>query len=148
MSSINENFPYHARVGAVRAHFSLSQTAMAERVGISLRAYQNYERGEREVPVVLVHALYETFRVDPVWLLTGVGPMILVEDRGSGLDQVLLDRVVGAVEKFETDLRKALSVEHKSRLIGLLYEKSQLLTEVAGEKLSPAKMRTLLKLVA
>ncbi|MHB8348688.1 MAG: helix-turn-helix domain-containing protein, partial [Acidiferrobacterales bacterium] len=61
LSSMNETFPYHERVGRVRAHFALSQTVMAQRVGLSLRAYQNYERGEREVPVALVHALYETF---------------------------------------------------------------------------------------
>ena len=132
----------------MRAHFALSQTALAQRLGISLRAYQNYERGEREVPVALVHALYEQFRVDPVWLLTGAGSMMLAEDQHKRLDQTLLDRVVEAVEKFEADLKKPLSVEHKSRLIGLLYEKSQLLNEVTGAKLSPAKLRTLLKLVA
>ena len=148
LSSMNEPFPYHERVGKVRAHFALSQTALAQRLGISLRAYQNYERGEREVPVALVHALYEQFRVDPVWLLTGAGSMMLAEDQHKRLDQTLLDRVVEAVEKFEADLKKPLSVEHKSRLIGLLYEKSQLLNEVTGAKLSPAKLRTLLKLVA
>ncbi len=148
LSSMLETFPYHERVGLVRAHFSLSQTVMAQRVGISLRAYQNYERGEREIPVALVHALYEQFRVDPVWLLTGAGTMMLAEDQRKRLDQTLLDRVVEAVEKFGADLKRPLSVEHKSRLIGLLYEKSQLLAEVAGEKLSKTKMRTLLKLVA
>ena len=148
LSSMNETFPYHERVGLVRAHFALSQTVMAQRLGISLRAYQNYERGEREVPVALVHALYAEFRVDPVWLLTGEGSMMLAEDQRKRLDQTLLDRVVEAVEKFEAGLKKPLSVEHKSRLIGLLYEKSQLLNEVTGEKLSPAKLRTLLKLVA
>ncbi len=145
---MDELFIYHERVGRVRAHFALSQTAIAERLGISLRAYQNYERGEREITVVLVHALYEQFRVDPVWLLTGEGSMMLAEDLRKRLDQTLLDRVVEAVEQFEAGLRKPLSVEHKSRLIGLLYEKSQLLSEVAGETLSKAKLRTLLKLVA
>jgi len=148
LSSMTEAFPYHKRVGLVRAHFALSQTAIAEQLGMSLRAYQNYERGEREVPVALVHALYEQFRVDPVWLLTGEGSMMLAEDLRKRLDQGLLDRVVEAVEKFEAGLKKTLSVEHKSRLIGLLYEKSQLLNEVKGETLSPAKLRTLLKLVA
>ena len=74
--------------------------------------------------------------------------MMLAEDLRKRLDQPLLDRVVEAVEKFEAGLKKPLSVEHKSRLIGLLYEKSQLLSEVAGETLSKAKLRTLLKLVA
>lgn len=148
MSSTIENYQYNERVGKVREHFSLSQTEMAQRVDISLRAYQNYERGEREIPVALVRALYTEFRIDPVWLLTGLGQMILAEDQRKLLDQELLDRVVEAVENFETDLEKALSVEHKSRLIGLLYEKSQLLSEVAGEKLSQTKVRNLLKLVA
>lgn len=70
---------YHARVKYVRVHFSLSQAAMAQHVGMSLRAYQNYERGEREVPVALVHALYSEFKIDPVWLLTGIGPMIFTD---------------------------------------------------------------------
>ena len=148
VSSMNETFPYHARVARVRAHVGLSQTAMAKQVGLSLRAYQNYERGEREIPVALVQALYAEFKVDPVWLLTGAGPMILEVERAQHLDQALLDQVVAAVERFEAGLKKPLSVEHKSRLIGLLYEKSQLLNEVTGQKLSPAKMRSLLKLVA
>ena len=147
-SSTNESIQCHERVGKIRERFPLSQTEMAERVGISLRAYQNYERGEREIPVALVRAFYTEFRVDPVWLLTGSGSMIISEEQGARLDQKLLDRVVDAVEKFEAGLDKALSVEHKSRLIGLLYEKSQLLGEVAGEKPSPEKMRSLLKLVA
>lgn len=148
LSGMSEIFPYHARVARVRAHLGLSQAAMAQRTGLSLRAYQNYERGEREVPVVLVHALYTEFDVDPVWLLTGAGPMILQTERAQHLDQAVLDQVVEAVERFEASVKKTLSVEHKSRLIGLLYEKSRLLSEVSGEKLSPAKMRSLLKLVA
>ncbi len=148
LSSMTERFSYHERVAIVRSHFGLSQTVMAERVGLSLRAYQNYERGEREIPVVLVQALYQAFQIDPVWLLTGEGSMIVAAEARKCLDQPLLDRVVAAVEQFESGLKKRLSVQHKSRLIGLLYEKSQLLTEVAGEALSPAKMRSLLKLVA
>ena len=77
---MNKPYKYHDRVKIVRAYFALSQTEMAKRVGISLRAYQNYERGEREIPIGLIHALYEAFRVDPVWLLTGLGSMILIEN--------------------------------------------------------------------
>ena len=95
-----------------------------------------------------MQALYQAFQIDPVWLLTGEGSMIVAAEARKCLDQPLLDRVVAAVEQFESGLKKRLSVQHKSRLIGLLYEKSQLLTEVAGEALSPAKMRSLLKLVA
>lgn len=148
MSSTNENFIYHDRVGMVRTHFALSQTEMSKRVGISLRAYQNYERGEREIPVGLVRALFEEFKVDPVWLLTGLGSMIQPENQGKHLDQALLDQVVEAVDNFETGLNIKLTLEHKSRLIGLLYAKSQLISEVAGEQMTPTKIHNLLKLVA
>lgn len=79
MVSSGKRIKYHVRVKQVRDHFALSQTAIAQRVGMSLRAYQNYERGEREVPVALIHALYSEFKVDPVWLLTGTGPMIFTD---------------------------------------------------------------------
>jgi len=147
-SSSNEYFIYHERVKNARDYFSLSQAEMADRVRISLRAYQNYERGEREVPLALVHALYEEFKIDPIWLLTGAGSMILADNHRNRLDQKLLDRVVDAVEKFEAGLKKNLTVEHKSRLIGLLYEKAQLLSDVAGDNLSEEKVQSLLKLVA
>ncbi len=68
--------PYHNQVRQVRTRFALSQTDMASRTGISLRAYQNYERGEREVPVALIHGLFTEFGVNPVWFLTGQGDML------------------------------------------------------------------------
>lgn len=144
MSNVSETFHYHDRVAAVRAHFSLTQTKMAKRVGIVLRAYQNYERGEREMPVALVRALYAEFSVDPVWLLTGAGSMILVRGQTIHLDQERLDRVVDVVGKFEAGLEKALPVRNKSRLMGLLYEESALLSAVAGVDISPVKVHKLL----
>ena len=148
MSSTNEYILYSERVAKVRSHLSLSQGEISAQVGISLRAYQNYERGEREVPVALVKALYNKFRVDPIWLLTGFGAMILNENERMYLDQPLLSRVVEAVSKLENELGKALSIDHKSRLIGLLYQKSILLNEVTGEAISDDKVRSILKLVA
>lgn len=76
MSSIStppENVALGERLVAVRATTGLSQAAFAESLGLSLRAYANYERGEREMPVALFRALYEVYGVDPVWLLDGPG---------------------------------------------------------------------------
>jgi transcriptional regulator with XRE-family HTH domain len=48
-----------------------SQFEFADTLGLSARAYANYERGEREMPAALLLRLYELFNVDPVWVLTG-----------------------------------------------------------------------------
>ena len=59
------------RLAYVRAQ--VSQRAHAEALGVPLRTYQNYERGEREPDVRTLLALQERgWRVD--WLLTGEGP--------------------------------------------------------------------------
>lgn len=59
-----------------------SQGYLADALGISVRAYQNYERGERAVTDTLIRACYSTFGIDPVWLLTGEGDMF--RSRGTG----------------------------------------------------------------
>ena len=92
-----ESVTYHSRVSQARARFALSQSDMAERTGISLRAYQNYERGEREIPVVLVHRLFTEFGIDPVWLLTGQGEM-LWEKCHAQVAPEFSDRIVKTIE--------------------------------------------------
>lgn len=145
MSSISDRGDYHERIAQVREYLALSQEKMAERLGASLRAYANYERGERSIPIELVRALYEQFSVDPVWLLTGDGPMILDPDVRYRLQQRVLDRVVAAVDRIENRLEKSLDANRKSRLIGLLYEQSQLLAQVAGASLDDAALTTMLR---
>lgn len=148
MSSNIEDVAYHERISAVRSRLGFSQADMAIKVGLPLRSYQNYERGEREAPIVLVRALYELFDVSPVWLLTGQGVMLETKGQNERLDTGLLQQVIEAVENFAVSLPQPLSIDHKSRLIALLYEKSLLLSEVSGEKLSPTKLQSILKLVA
>jgi transcriptional regulator with XRE-family HTH domain len=92
----------HKRLKIIRKHFSLSQTAMSELTGTSLRAYQNYERGEREFPVDLLRALYESLKVDPVWVMTGAGPMILENKSSGSKESQLLDRVIAAVAEYKS----------------------------------------------
>lgn len=148
MSSTCGNGNLYERLVAVRGHLHLSQSEMAEKIGISLRAYQNYERGEREAPVILVRAFYERFNVSPIWLLTGQGNMLEGNGSNERLDTGLLQQVIEAVENFSANLPRSISIDHKSQLIALLYEKSRLLSEVTGEKLNPTKLQSILKLVA
>lgn len=69
--SVKEGFGDRVRI--VRSMTYCSQQEFAEQLEVSLRAYRNYERGEREMPASLLMTLYTKYRVDPVWVLTGVG---------------------------------------------------------------------------
>ncbi len=51
-------------VGQVQDEFALT-------LELAPRAYGNYERGEREMPSSLLLRIYQLYKVDPVWLLTG-----------------------------------------------------------------------------
>ncbi|WP_244973312.1 helix-turn-helix domain-containing protein [Paraburkholderia rhynchosiae] len=124
----------------MREHLGLSQDKMARQLGLSLRAYANYERGERAIPIELLRGLYERFSVDPVWLLSGDGSMILDRDVRYRLDQKTLDSVLVSVERIEQRLEAPLDAKKKARLIGLLYEQCQLLGESAEQILKDSRI--------
>jgi transcriptional regulator with XRE-family HTH domain len=91
----------------------------AERLGLSPRAYQNYERGERELPSAVLRALLFEFGVDPVWVLVGSGTEHRDGPAASNPD--ILEAVVRAVETHLQRRRKSLAPEKKARLIKVLY---------------------------
>ena len=57
------------RLLRIRQAQKLSQIEFAERLGVSAGAYKNYERGEREIPSLLLLALFKEFGIDPLWVL-------------------------------------------------------------------------------
>ncbi|SHH99057.1 helix-turn-helix domain-containing protein [Marivita hallyeonensis] len=59
------------RLAAVRNMARLSQEEMSQALGISRSAYQNYERGQRDLTAQLLLEVYEKFDVDPLWMLEG-----------------------------------------------------------------------------
>ena len=59
------------RLVAVRQLLGLSQKDFAESIGISLRAAQNYEQGERKAPAEVLLRLARVHGVDPLWVLEG-----------------------------------------------------------------------------
>lgn len=140
MSSTVDPAGYHQRLAHVREYLELSQEKMADRLGTSLRAYANYERGERAIPIDVVRALHEQCAVDPVWLLTGEGAMLLDRDVRYRLDQRTLDAVISTVERIEKRLESPLAEKKKARLIGLLYEQCQLLGSDAEDILNDARI--------
>ena len=52
---------------------------MAKLLGLSLRGYQNYERGEREIPLPALDDAHERVGLNPDWVRDGAGEMF---DRG------------------------------------------------------------------
>lgn len=88
--------------------------------GASPRAYQNYERGEREIPAALLKALYDAFAIDPLWVLTGPGEEPI--DGGIRPNPALVEDVVLAVDQWLQRRRKTLPLAKKAQLISLLYE--------------------------
>lgn len=140
MSSAVDPAEYHQRLAYVREYLELSQEKMAGHLGTSLRAYANYERGERAIPIDVVRALYEQCAIDPVWLLTGEGAMLLDRDVRYRLDQRTLDAVIVTVERIEKRLESPLVTKKKARLVGLLYEQCQLLGSDAEDILNDTRI--------
>lgn len=120
LSNIEFNGEIGKRLLAVRMNAGLAQNAFAERLGVSPRAYQNWERGEREIQAGLLPALYEEFDIDPLWILTGPGEQPVHRDARPNFD--LVEEVVLAVELWLQRRHKMLIPKKKAQLVALLYK--------------------------
>lgn len=112
------------RLAELRERLSLTQDAFAETLGVSRRAYVNYERGEREIPVGLVKALYDTYHVDFMWLLTGVASQDLtpIED---GADVGMIVEVIQELDRQLDEADLVMRPDDKVRVIKALYHWSK-----------------------
>lgn len=86
----------------------MKQVPFAEALEVSQSAYNTYERGQREIPVRLLHLLFTKFNVNPAWMLTGEGSPYVQDD----LD--LFQRVSDSVDEFVR--RENCSVDSEKRL--------------------------------
>ena len=123
MSSIatsNDNAALGRRLVAVRATTGLSQGGFATSLGLSSRAYANYERGEREMPVALFRALYETYGIDPVWLLDGPGDQP-VKAATRTMDFPLVDSIIRWIDAELARTHKKLRPQARLRVLKAAY---------------------------
>lgn len=118
LSTASDNSQIGRRLAQVRDRSRLIQTEFAERMGVSPRAYQNYERGEREVPAVVLKALYEVYGADPLWVLTGLS---LDSPQTSTSDLDVLEEVIVALETRLKKAQRTLPPVKKARLIKLMF---------------------------
>lgn len=123
MSSIaspDDNAAFGRRLAMVRATTRLSQTAFAETLGLSLRAYANYERGEREAPVALFRALFEQYGIDPIWMLSG-GDDTPQKAAARAMDFALVERITRQIDARLTAVRKRMKPAQRARVLRALY---------------------------
>lgn len=59
------------RIKEAREHANLSQTKLAELIGISYRSVQNYESGLTDPPSQTIVKIADICKVSDIWLLTG-----------------------------------------------------------------------------
>lgn len=121
LSTNKQDLAIGNRLLAVREAFSLTQADMAVRLGITSRAYANYERGEREMALAVLHKLYMRFSIDPVWVIAGPGtePVMAGQRR---LDGDLLEQVIALINDGLRKSGRTLKSEKMARLIRLAYE--------------------------
>jgi Predicted transcriptional regulators len=121
LSTDQSNIAIGQRLMAVRAASQLTQVDFAARLGLSPRAYANYERGEREMPVALFKLLCDVFLIDPLWVLTGPGdvPMHIGNRR---IDVDLLEKVIVMIDGWLTKHRRKMEPAKRARAIRIAYE--------------------------
>lgn len=141
LAKLDDNLAIGGRLVAAREAQQLSQVEFAERLGISPRAYQNYERGEREMPTTVLTALHAEFGIDPLWVLIGPGrdPRKL----STSTKPDVLEEVIIGVETHLQRSRKTLAPAKKARLIKVLYLQFR-----DKAKVDPAQMADVLSLTA
>lgn len=119
LANPHDNLVIGERLVAVRELLRLTQVDFAGRLEVSPRAYQNYERGERELPAAVLTALHATFGIDPLWILIGPGTDPRKSVAAARPD--VLEDIVIAVEGHLQRRRKTLTPAKKARLIRVLY---------------------------
>ncbi len=93
------------RIRERRLLLGLSQTAVAERIGISFQALQKYERGHIRVSASRLAALAEVLQVSVAYFFDSAAP------NGEGepeLDRAAVE-LVRAVRQLPTDLQRAFA---------------------------------------
>jgi transcriptional regulator with XRE-family HTH domain len=121
LSTDEENTQMGQRLLKIRSAHRLSQIEFAARLGLTSRAYGNYERGEREMPTSLFRSLLEHFRIDPVWLLSSQDDQPIGYSGTSAIDQSLFQSLIEMVEAWSLNNNKVLRADKKARIISLAY---------------------------
>lgn len=142
MSTTFDNISIGGRLKQLRQKKSLSQSSFSSLLGVSLQAYQNYERGDRPITKDLIVVLMTEFGVEPSWLLSGEQAL---EPHSSQpeLNEELLQQIIEGVESLLSKKRKVLPIDKKTKIIVMLYK-----TASIQQNLDPETIRQLIEIAA
>jgi len=104
------------RLYSIRKSTKLTQKHFSDKVGVSQRAYANYERGDRELPLSLVVKLHDLYSINPDWLITGNGA------RTSDHKTQMMKAAILAVRSFAMIRKIEIDEDREAKLIVLLVE--------------------------
>lgn len=99
----------------VRKQTGASQTDFAKRLGISPRAYKNYELGLRDVPLSLIESMHRELGTDLSWLILGEGAS------SAETAQSIIRKVVFGIRSFEDVNGPRLSKEKTATVFTYLF---------------------------
>ena len=102
------------RLLRIRQDRKLSQTDFAAAIGVSQSAYNNYERGDRDIPSYLLLEIFIKFEIDPIFILTGEGSH-------AGYIPELMIASGKAVESAITDSGVEFDASQKWEMINFVY---------------------------
>lgn len=121
-----------ARLAQVRKAAGFSQIEMASALDVTLRSYQAYEQGTREIPTALYRLIRQRFQVDLAWLMEGQGSNLPI--RSDPIDKGIWFSAFVAVEKALADSGLKIEHEKKFALIQLVYEELLTRGDISDEK--------------
>jgi transcriptional regulator with XRE-family HTH domain len=107
------------RLAKVREDSGLKQVPFAEALDISQSAYNTYERGQREIPVRVLHALYSKFNVNAAWMMTGQGNAYNRDDKD------LFHDVSDSVDRYLQKENCSVEPEKRRKLIDFLIDNAR-----------------------
>ena len=96
----------HERVKIVRKHFDLTMEQFGERLGVKKTSISDIENGRRGLTEQMFKAICREFGINPEWLRTGEGDMIIPMTRSESIAAF-----VGELMKEEEDSFKRQLVE-------------------------------------
>ena len=119
MSTFNSDLNIGERLQTFRADRGLSQNALAKMLNISMRTYQNYERGERSITKEFICTFCERFNMSSDWLLSGE------IRKESNINWDTLEDIIQTIEHVLEHESLIIDTHKKVKLISLFYKLSE-----------------------
>ncbi len=128
------------RAALIRSELNLSQKAIAERMGVSLRSWQGIEAG-RNIPSGETLVSFEKLGVNPGWILSGLGPIRMRDWNGSDADAELFVRIARFVQRVHEELNVSIPDRGSAKIAKSVFDNiARILPRDAGPEETDAAL--------